>query len=147
MPTRVFIFDLDGTICNNSHRQHYVQGEKKDWDAFSDACGLDTPHIHILELAQVLARSYMLIFLTGRSIRAQALTEDWLRQYGLWSGPRLFMRAEGDYRPDDVIKSELMDRILAEGYEVIMAFDDRTSVVKMWRARGIPCAQVADGDF
>jgi hypothetical protein len=28
-----------------------------------------------------------------------------------------------------------------------MAFDDRNSVVKMWRDLGIPCAQVADGDF
>jgi hypothetical protein len=28
-----------------------------------------------------------------------------------------------------------------------MAFDDRSQVVKMWRKRGVPCAQVADGDF
>jgi hypothetical protein len=36
---------------------------------------------------------------------------------------------------------------LADGYEPIMVFDDRNQVVKMWRERGIVCAQVAEGDF
>lgn len=37
--------------------------------------------------------------------------------------------------------------IVSHGYEPIMAFDDRDRVVKMWRDAGIPCAQVAPGDF
>ena len=57
------------------------------------------------------------------------------------------MRAEGDYRADDVVKGELLDRILADGYHPELVFDDRTRVVNMWRARGIMCAQVAEGDF
>jgi len=28
-----------------------------------------------------------------------------------------------------------------------MAFDDRNRVVATWRANGVPCAQVAEGDF
>ncbi len=144
MGRRVFVFDLDGTLCNNEHRQYLV---KKDFKKFEDSCTLDTPVPHILELAQVLARSYTLLFVSGRSTRVQTITENWLKQYGLMDGNRLFMRIEGDNRHDAEVKSEIMDRIVAEGFEVIMIFDDRNSVVAMWRARGIPCAQVVEGDF
>ena len=57
------------------------------------------------------------------------------------------MRKEGDHRPDHIIKLELLAQIRSDGFEPIMAFDDRNSVVKMWRDAGIPCAQVAEGDF
>jgi len=45
------------------------------------------------------------------------------------------------------VKREMLDRIRADGYNPIMAFEDRSRVVKMWREAGIPCAQVAEGDF
>lgn len=34
------IFDLDGTLALNEHRQHFVQREvgKKDWRSFFAAC-------------------------------------------------------------------------------------------------------------
>ncbi len=57
------------------------------------------------------------------------------------------MRSEGDHRPDYKVKEELLGRILKDGFEPIMAFDDRDQVVKMWREAGVPCAQVADGNF
>ena len=57
------------------------------------------------------------------------------------------MRRGSDRRPDYVVEAELLDRILADGYRPIMAFDHREQVVKMWRARGVPCAQVAEGNF
>jgi len=51
------------------------------------------------------------------------------------------------HRPDNLVKGELLDAIRADGYEPVMAFDDRTVCVNFWRACGIPCAQVADGNF
>jgi hypothetical protein len=41
----------------------------------------------------------------------------------------------------------LLDKLMADGFRPIMAFDDRNQVVEMWRQRGVPCAQVADGNF
>ena len=49
--------------------------------------------------------------------------------------------------PDYVFKAQLLKRILSDGFELILAFDDRNSVVAMWRKLGVPCAQVAKGDF
>jgi hypothetical protein len=59
----------------------------------------------------------------------------------------LYMRRRNDRRPDYIVKAELLDQLLADGYRPIMAFDDRDQVVKMWREKGVPCAQVAEGNF
>ena len=59
----------------------------------------------------------------------------------------VLMRKAGDHRADDLLKLEMLATIRARGYEPLMAFDDRTRVVNSWRAAGIPCAQVAPGDF
>jgi hypothetical protein len=73
-------------------------------------------------------------------------------RHGLPSGD-LYMRTQGDHRPDHIVKSELFDRFLLDrdiedcNLGGIVAFDDRDQVVKMWRARGVRCFQVAEGKF
>lgn len=143
---RCYLFDIDGTLANCDHRKHHIEGEKKDWDAFYATCHLDEPIDHIVELARDLYSHGNLVFVTGRGEEQRGPTQGWLKDHGL-GGPPLYMRPAKDYRADDIVKGELLDRIIADGYDPIMAFDDRNSVVKMWRARGIPCAQVAEGDF
>ena len=59
----------------------------------------------------------------------------------------LYMRPIGDRRDDDIIKIEILAQLKQEGYLPIMVFDDRNRVVKAWRAAGLCCAQVAEGDF
>lgn len=143
---RCYLFDIDGTLANCDHRKHHIEGEKKDWDAFYATCHLDEPIDHMVELARDLYSHGHLVFVTGRGEEQRGPTQEWLKDHGL-GGPPLYMRPAKDYRPDDIVKGELLDQIVEAGYEPIMAFDDRNSVVKMWRARGIPCAQVAEGDF
>jgi hypothetical protein len=70
----------------------------------------------------------------------------------------LFMRPDDDYRPDAEVKSELFDKIVntwtflfngerGTSFSDTIIFDDRQSVVDMWRSRGLTCFQVAKGDF
>lgn len=33
MKTEFVIVDIDGTVADLRHRIHFIQGEKKDWDA------------------------------------------------------------------------------------------------------------------
>lgn len=142
-----YIFDIDGTLADCTHRLCHIQKTPKDWDAFFAACDDDRAIIHMVELAKTLfdADKYI-VLVSGRSDQCRKDTKSWLAKHGLPSFP-LYMRKAGDHRPDDIVKGELLDQILADGYMPIMAFDDRSRVVKMWRERGIPCAQVADGDF
>lgn len=57
------------------------------------------------------------------------------------------MRPAGDHRRDAIVKRELFDLHIRHQYRVTHVLDDRTQVVQMWRALGLTCLQVADGDF
>lgn len=147
---KVYLFDIDGTVADLSHRLRHTQDGKKDWPQFFAECDGDAPIPHMVELAKILRTSdNHVLFVSGRSDQVRKETLSWLRYHvGANLGPLdLYMRREGDHRPDNLVKAELLDQIVADGYEPIMAFDDRDQVVKMWRERGIPCAQVAEGAF
>lgn len=152
MTKRAYIFDIDGTLMDTTHRQHLIDGTitPKDWPAFYAACDQDPPIPHMIGLLWELAAENDILFVTGRTedVREKTL-ESFRKHLGEWAaaGEDLYMRASGDYRADTIVKSELMDRIIAEGWTPIMVFEDRASVVQMWRDRSIPCAQVAPGNF
>ena len=45
-----YIFDIDGTLADCSHRLHYISGEHKDWDAFYKECVNDKPIMGVIEV-------------------------------------------------------------------------------------------------
>ena len=143
---KVYIFDLDGTLANLDHRLHLIQCDNPDWDAFFAACVHDGVYEYVAEVARALSAKALLLGVSGRSDKIRRLTEDWLRLNKI---PilQLYMRKEGDHRPDFIVKRELLAELRADGFEPIMAFDDRDQVVEMWRNNGVPCAQVATGNF
>lgn len=145
---RCYIFDIDGTLADCSHRLHHIQKRPKDWQSFFADCYDDAPIPHMIGLAQTLrvASASQIVFVSGRSDECRSATETWLMNHLGFDAP-LYMRKAGDYRADDIIKTEILAELRADGFDPIMAFDDRNRVVAAWRAAGIPCAQVAEGDF
>ena len=59
----------------------------------------------------------------------------------------LFMRAEDDFRHDTIVKEEIYRTHIEPFWNVFCVFDDRSTVVEMWRSLGLVCLQVANGDF
>ena len=152
---KCYLFDIDGTIADLSHRLHHVAADladngatkPKDWDAFYAACGDDKPIPHMVELLLTLFRAGSgVVYVSGRSDQCRNDTVNWIMRHNLPVGP-LYMRKCGDHRPDHLVKAALLDQILADGYKPALVFDDRNQVVKMWRERGIPCCQVAEGNY
>lgn len=143
---RAYIFDIDGTMADLTHRLHFIRRDKPDWAGFFAAVDGDSLHDHVAGLARSLFNGTNLVIVSGRSDQSRPATEAWLTRHGILYN-RLYMRRAGDHRPDYQVKRELLDMLRADGYEPIMAFDDRDQVVKMWREAGIPCAQVAGGNF
>lgn len=140
-----YVFDLDGTLADCEHRvKAHLTGPQKDWRAFFAACPGDTviPHVRAL-LWALWHGGHRVEIWSGRSDEVRAETEAWLAANSMRKSLLTKMRKAGDHRPDDVVKAEFLDP--AAPPDVI--FDDRARVVKMWRAKGIPCFQVADGDF
>lgn len=140
------IFDLDGTLALNEHRQHFVTrppGEK-DWDSFFDACDKDVLYWQVAHVLKTLndAGNRVEIW-SGRTARVIEKTTVWLEVHGLSHIP-FRCRAEGDHTPDHVFKKRWLDEAHTKPDIV---FDDRDSVVAMWRKNGIRCFQVAPGNF
>ena len=144
----VYISDIDGTIADNTHRQDLAM--VKEWDAFFDLCDEDKPikHMRLLlnDLSVAGRHGAQIVYVTGRPERVRSKTFQWLHDHDFPKG-RMFMRQDGDHRPDHIIKVELLAIVRAEIGDPVMVFDDRNSVVKMWRELGVPVAQVAEGDF
>jgi hypothetical protein len=59
----------------------------------------------------------------------------------------LFMRKNGDYRKDAIIKKEIFDNNIRGKFNIDFALDDRNQCCEMWRSLGLTCLQVANGDF
>lgn len=148
MGKRAIIFDMDGTLADVRHRVHHLDGEK-DWTAFHDAMGEDTPVEPVAQLARILHRAAeqglgveAVLVVTARhdSQRYAQLTRDWLAVHQI-PFHKLYMRRDGDTRRDAVIKAEILQQILDDGYEPLLAIDDREEVVAMWRDHGIATLQ------
>lgn len=158
---KTIVFDIDGTLADNSHRQHFIQREPKDWDGFFGAMMDDKP-IESVRLVcgallglENMSRGmgfevpFSVIFCTGRPYAYHDMTEAWLRRHILPPEvkPRIYMRRTGDHRPDEKVKEELIAKMREDGYKPFIVFDDRKRVVEMWRRKGITRLQCAEGDF
>ena len=131
--------DIDGTASDPAHRLHHVRGPgRKDWGAFFAGCGADACHDDVAEILHALvAPGRRVIYVTGRPERQRRATLDWLRRHGWPEGP-LHMRANNDFRTDDVVKEEILDRELKlTPADVLCVLDDRDRVVAMWRRTGV----------
>ncbi len=144
----VILFDLDGTLADNSHRQHLLSGDKKNWDAFFDAQHNDTPNTPIVTLYKTLIESgkFDVFIVTARPQRYREVTENWFVKNDI-PLQRILMRPDGDRRNDEVIKREMLIQLKGENRLPLFVVDDRAGVVEMWRKEGITCLQCADHRF
>ena len=162
----MIIFDVDGTLRDASHRLHFIQGEKKDWDGFYMACGDDEPIRHMINtMKQCILLGHNVMLWSGCSDIARNVTVDWFLKeniairndpYSMKNGmvgdyvvEGLWMRNHGDFTKDEILKRSWLEhyRVFNPDDPITMTFDDRQRVVNMWRSEGILCVQVAPGDF
>jgi len=141
---RIIICDLDGTLCNCDHRLKFAN--KKNWDKFNERCIDDTVNSDIANILSNLRSKETHIYLvSGRDSNFKDKTIEWLRLNDIYYD-KLLMRGAEDYRPDYVVKKEILDNKIDKN-KVWFVLDDRQSVVDMWRKSGLRCLQVQEGDF
>lgn len=142
-----FICDIDGTIADCSHRQHYVRSKPKNWPAFEAGIPFDTPILPVVSLVHdLVGKGMTLLMCSGRSEKNRDETVQWLDRLKL-KPEVLLMRKNRDFRADNLVKSDMLNELFGLGYSPSFTLDDRNQVVQMWRDRGITCIQVAEGDF
>lgn len=154
MRGKTVIFDLDGTLADIRERRTLAtkEGGKIDWPKFFDPANisLDKPNHPVIEAFKAMknAGNTMVIF-SGRSDATKEETEKWLAKHGIVYD-KILMRPGtglGMFTPDDQLKEDWLNNEFPDKNQILCVYDDRDKVVAMWRRNGIPCFQVAPGDF
>ena len=150
----LYVFDLDGTLCDITHRLKYIRNSNgtrlvhPNWEKFFKECVNDEPLSGTIEILKSLQRCEKFVCIcSGRSDEVQAETMEWLQLQGIdIIRLILVMRKDGDYRKDTIVKDELLTnvlKILNNEYEGVtwnpIIFEDRKQVVDMWRSKGFTC--------
>lgn len=145
-PGPTVIFDIDGVLSDAVGRQHYLEGPRRDWRAFFDACGEDPLIEEVGRLLLLLDEALHIVLLTARPLRVQAQTVGWLDRYRLrWD--LLIMRDHGDYTYAEEFKRYSVDELRAAGLDPVLAFEDDPKNVAMLRSADVPCVYLHSGYY
>ncbi|MEL6469772.1 MAG: AAA family ATPase [Cyanobacteria bacterium J06623_4] len=132
----VIVVDMDGTLA--------LMGDRSPYDV--SKCDLDPPNMPVVQTILKWQETHKVIVMSGRTDDGKEKTIAWLKKYGVRYAA-LHMRKVGDMRKDTIVKEEMYRAHLEGKYNIIAVFDDRKSVVEMWRSLGLTVFQVAEGDF
>lgn len=142
------IFDMDGTLADVSGIRHHLRKPKgqKDFDAFHRE-SIDCPaNLEPWTSAVFLgALGVKILIVTARQAKWRYHTILWLHEQHI-PYSELYMRTDGDFRPDYEIKRDLLAQIRRDGYNPILAWDDNPAIVQLWTEEGIPCMIVPGWD-
>lgn len=150
------VFDLDGTMSDGSHKDHLLRRPEnpgdpwpeQDWAAWTEACIHDALIEPIAHTARAMIEAgHRVEFWTGRGEDAREVTERWLDKHGFCTCDNCQpLRMRPLHEPttaDYVMKERYLERYGVPD----LVFEDRTSVVEMWRSHGILCCQVAPNNY
>ena len=143
MKSDAIIIDMDGTLADVSSIRHHLipVDDKKDFHTFHSESVNVPPHPHVVNAAQV---AHMLgvkvLIVTARKFLWRNHTAWWLAMHNVPSD-MLMMRGNEDYRKDYLVKKDMLNTI-RQAYNVIHAWDDNPSIIKLWKEEGIPCTVV-----
>jgi len=137
---KIVICDIDGTIANNDHRQHFLEG-KKDWDGFFSELYKDKPIFEIIDKVNSLENEgHKIYFLTGRPEKYKLQTKDWLKKYFTFD-LELLMRNNSDRRNKIEIKKELFQTYLSS-FEIKVIFENDPNLICLWKKLGLNVFEV-----
>lgn len=131
------VVDIDGTLALHNNRGPF-EFDKVETDDLNVGVSVFTDLMY--------AGFSEVILLSGRQAEYRPHTERWLEK-NLVAYSELHMRSVGDRRSDCLVKAELFDNHVRDRFTVTHVLDDRDRVVYLWRKLGLPCWQVAAGNF
>lgn len=134
----VIIFDIDGTLAHHNHVRSPFEWDKVDIDVV-DTIVADQARFH-------KQLGHIVFVVSGRDDSCKDITEKWLQVNNI-PYDKIFMRKNKDNRQDTVVKEEIYMTEIKDKYNVRVVYDDRNSVVKMWRDLGLKVLQVQEGNF
>ncbi|HXG93445.1 MAG TPA: hypothetical protein VNN73_13945 [Blastocatellia bacterium] len=104
----------------------------------------DKPVGKVIERVQQMAADYNICVVSGRPDDYRDATLEWLKLHDV-PFKALFMRNAEDYRPDDIVKQEILDKHFDKS-NVELVIEDRPRVIRMWKRNGLNVEDVGTGE-
>lgn len=139
---------MDGTLADVSSIRHHLKFYEatkrrivKHFDDFHAESVNVPPHDYVVNAAQVAHMlGHAVLIVTARKHMWRNHTAWWLAMNRVPSD-MLMMRGDNDNRKDYEVKKDMLYTI-RKAYNVIHAWDDNPSIVKLWAEEGIPTTVV-----
>lgn len=143
-PPAIWI-DMDNTLSSADHREHHLQGEKKNWKAFFDEMDKDPINEWCGEIIRRFSSGFdgdpfitrtMVLICSARPDDYRKKTIDWLNKNNVIYDD-LLMRRKGDYRKDSLVKEIMYEFEVKTKYDLLFCIDDRKDVIDKIRSHGV----------
>jgi hypothetical protein len=149
--TKLFIFDIDGTLADCSHRLHFIKEKPKNFKEFEAQCDKDVPIRWAIWLNRAVAEysvgQGVIVILTGRHESMRIETEAWLDNNCVFYN-QLLMRPNNVNEPDNIFKPKMLKEFIqGTDLEVQFILEDRARVCEAYRQAGFNVLQCAKGDY
>lgn len=130
----VVIFDIDGTLMDETHRAHLR--ESKKWREYFDACDKDTPIDHVVALThEYREKGYEIWLMSGRGIECLDKTKQSMKDHGV-EYDHIKLRSKNVFIPDYVLKPGWVSKYI--GLDRVEAvYDDREKVIEGFSKLGL----------
>jgi len=136
------IVDVDGTLALRNTALENCR-TPYDWARVNE----DLPNKPIVDLVNNLySKGFKVLIITARDSKYEHLTIEWLDENKI-NFDLCFSRPEGNNERDCTVKERIYREDIADYYDIEYVFEDRNSVVQMWRNLNLTCLQVAEGSF
>lgn len=137
MNNNYIILDLDGTISKSGERNIFFTTDPRNYKAAEAAVIYD----EVIEPVRSMITHFVehgsnVIVLTARSKSCQANCETWLKANDIPYSD-IFLRPDGDYSKDYVVKEKLLHDIIEKYGQPSFAVEDRPDVIDMFKRNGI----------
>lgn len=137
------IFDMDGTLADVSSIRHHLnkfdstqRRVMKHFHRFHAESVSVPAHDYVVNASQVAhMMGHAVLVVTARKHMWRHHTAWWLAIHDVPSD-MLMMRGNDDNRKDYEVKKDMLDTI-RKAYNVIHAWDDNPSIIKLWTEEGI----------
>ena len=133
--SKIILCDIDGTVANNEHRQHFLKN-KKDWKGFFDDMINDIPiHNVINKVIEEKNAGKEIVFITGRPESYRNVSMVWLSKYFSFNFG-LLMREDKDQRNKVIVKKDIFEKKFSKS-EISYVIDNDKDLLKLWSELGL----------
>lgn len=143
------IWDIDGTLSDASPFEYLIKTAPKNWDSWNDQLINHEPFHDLITLYHMYHNNgHNNYVVTARRENCRLQTEEWFKKHNLhMSHKGIYMRGMNDFRPDFEVKQDILFNFRNNGILIHKAYEDRGSVVEMYRSNGVRCLHVCDGIY